>query len=123
MVFATLPQKPHQKTRQQLWKKQSPKHRLLYENHTKLRVFKLLTNKPPKNKRHTPCGGRRTCYLVVVVAAVVVVVEIVVVVVVAVVVVVLVVVVAVVAVAAMTDTTQALRLFVRRRQVFVGCFF
>ena len=42
----------------------NPKHRLVDENHTKLRVFKLLTTKPPKNKRHTPCGGRRTCYLV-----------------------------------------------------------
>ena len=40
----------------------NPKHRLVDENHTKLRVFKLLTQKPPKNKRHTPRGGRRTCY-------------------------------------------------------------
>ena len=30
---------------------------------TQVRVFKLVTKKPPKNKRHTPRGGRRTCYL------------------------------------------------------------
>ena len=30
----------------------------------------LGAKKPPENKRHTPRGGRRTCYLVVVVVAV-----------------------------------------------------
>ena len=52
-----------------LWKK-TPKHRLADENHTKLEVFRVLTTKPPKNNRHTPRGGRRTCFLVVVAAAV-----------------------------------------------------
>ena len=74
MVFATLSQKPHQKKKDQTTvDKKTPKHSLLYENHTKLEDFKLFTKKPPKNKRHTPRGGRRTRFLVVVVLVVVVV--------------------------------------------------
>ena len=65
MVFATISTKRNQQTRPTNYGKTTPKHRLVDENHTKLRVFKLLTKKPPKNKRHTPRGGRRTCYLVV----------------------------------------------------------
>ena len=83
-----------------LWK--HPTHRLVDDNHTRLRVFRLLTKKPPKNERHTPRGGRRTRYLVlvVVVVAVVGVVVVVVVAVVVVAIVVAVVVAAVVVVAA-----------------------
>ena len=46
---------------------------LFNENHTNTYVFKLLTKKLSKNKRHTP-RGRRTCHLVVVIVVVVVVV-------------------------------------------------
>ena len=58
MVFATLPQKPHQQ-------KRTKNYNLVHENHTKIEVFKLLTKNPPRNKRHTPV-------VVVVVAALVV---------------------------------------------------
>ena len=55
---------PNNKNKTQ-WKTKTPKHRVVDEYHTKHRVFKLSTKQPPKNKRHTPRGGRRTCYLVV----------------------------------------------------------
>ena len=60
------------KNNKKLFKKKSPKHHLVHENHTKIEVLKLLTKNPPKNKRHTPRGGRRNDYLVVVVGGVVV---------------------------------------------------
>ena len=73
MVFATLSQK-------RCLKKQTQKHG--FSKTPKLPVVdEYLANykhswtwskKPPENKRHTPRGGRRTCYLVVVVVAVVV---------------------------------------------------
>ena len=68
MVFATLSQK-------RCLKKQTQKHG--FSKTPKLPVVdEYLANykhswtwskKPPENKRHTPRGGRRTCYLVVVV--------------------------------------------------------
>ena len=71
MVFATLPQKPHQqKITKSYFKKKSPKHHLVHENHTKIEVFQLLTKNPPKNKRHTPRGGRRNDFLALVIVAV-----------------------------------------------------
>ena len=70
MVFATLSQK-------RCLKKQTQKHG--FSKTPKLPVVdEYLANykhswtwskKPPENKRHTPRGGRRTCYLVVVAAA------------------------------------------------------
>ena len=48
------------------WKTKTPKRRAVDENLAKHRVVVFLTKKPPKHKRHTPRGGRRTCYLVVV---------------------------------------------------------
>ena len=74
MVFATISKKRNQKTKQKTMETKQPKHQLVDETHTKLKVFKLLTRKPPKNKRHTPRGGGRTRHLVVVVVAAVVVV-------------------------------------------------
>ena len=71
MVFATLSQK-------RCLKKQTQKHG--FSKTPKLPVVdEYLANykhswtwskKPPENKRHTPRGGRRTCYLVVVVVVV-----------------------------------------------------
>ena len=49
------------------WKTKTPKRPVLDENLAKHWVFVLSTKKPPKHKRHTPRGGRRTCYVVVVV--------------------------------------------------------
>ena len=72
MVFATLSQK-------RCLKKQTQKHG--FSKTPKLPVVdEYLANykhswtwskKPPENKRHTPRGGRRTCYLVVVVVVVI----------------------------------------------------
>ena len=53
-------------------KTKTPKHRLVHENLAKHRVFLFFTKIPPKHKRRTPRGGRRTCFLVVVVVVVVV---------------------------------------------------
>ena len=68
------------------WKTKTPKRRVVDEDLAKHRDFVLSTKKPPKHKRHTPRGGRSTCYIVVVAVAVAVVVFVVVVVVVVVVV-------------------------------------
>ena len=54
------------------WKTKTPKRPVVDENLAKHRVFVIATKKPSKHKRHTPRGGRRTCYLVVVVVVVVV---------------------------------------------------
>ena len=48
-------------------KTKTPTRRLVHENLAKHRVFLFFTKIPPKHKRRTPRGGRRTCYLVVVV--------------------------------------------------------
>ena len=71
MVFATLSQK-------RCLKKQTQKHG--FSKTPKLPVVdEYLANykhswtwskKPPENKRHTPRGGRRTCYLVLVVVVI-----------------------------------------------------
>ena len=55
MVLATFSQKRNQKPRQKAMDKH-PTHRLVDENHTKLRVFKLLT-KSPKNKTTHPTAA------------------------------------------------------------------
>ena len=47
-------------------KTKTPKRRLVHENLAKHRVFLFFTKIPPKHKRRTPRGGRRTCFLVVV---------------------------------------------------------
>ena len=52
------------------WKTKTPKRRAVDDNLTKHRAFVLSTKKPPKHKRHTPRGGRRTCYLLLVVVVV-----------------------------------------------------
>ena len=64
--------KRNPKKRQRTMESKNPKHRLVDENHAKLRVFNVqaFDQKPPQNKRHTPRGGRRTCYLVAVVVLV-----------------------------------------------------
>ena len=59
----TLPKNNNKKH----WKTKTPKRRVVGENLAKHRAFVLSTKKPPKHKRHTPRGGRRTCYLVVVI--------------------------------------------------------
>ena len=70
MVFATLSPKCYQKTRtKNMGKTKTPKRRLVHENLAKHRVFLFFPKIPPKHKRRTPRGGRRTCYLVVVVVA------------------------------------------------------
>ena len=57
MVFATILQKRNQKQDHKNYGRQKhPKHRLVDENHTKLRVFKLLT-KSPKNKTTHPTAA------------------------------------------------------------------
>ena len=76
----------------------TPKLRVVDENLANYRVCLTWSKKPAKNKRHTPRGGRRTCYLVVVVVVAVVVVAVVAVAVVAVVAVVIAVVVVVIVV-------------------------
>ena len=54
------------KQEQRTLENETPKRRVVDENLAKHRVFVLSTKKPHKHKRHTPRGGRRTCFLVVV---------------------------------------------------------
>ena len=57
-VFAALSQKRNSPNNQnkKLGKTHATKHRPVHENHA---------NKPPKTKRHTPGGGKRTCHLII----------------------------------------------------------
>ena len=68
MVFATLSQKRYlnNQNKEHGFSK-TPKLRVVDENLANYRVCLTWSKKPAKNKRHTPRGGRRTCYLVVVV--------------------------------------------------------
>ena len=71
MVFATLSQKRYlnNQNKEHGFSK-TPKLRVVDENLANYRVCLTWSKKPAKNKRHTPRGGRRTCYLVVVVVVV-----------------------------------------------------
>ena len=88
MVFATLSQKCYQKTRTKNIGKRKHRNVLLLTKTSQNTGFSCFRPKnPPKHKRHTPRGRRRTCYLVLVVPVLVLVLVLVVVVVVVVVVV------------------------------------
>ena len=71
MVFATLSPKCYQKTRTKNMGKRKPRNVVLFTKTSQNTGFScFLTKIPPKHKRRTPRGGRRTCYLVVVVVVV-----------------------------------------------------
>ena len=66
MVFATLSQKRYLNSQnKEHGFSKTPKLRVVDENLANYRVCLTWSKKPAKNKRHTPRGGRRTCYLVV----------------------------------------------------------
>ena len=71
MVFATLSPKCYQKTRTKNMGKRKPRNVVLLTKTSQNTGFSCFFTKiPPKHKRHTPRGGRRTCFLVVVVVVV-----------------------------------------------------
>ena len=79
MVFATLSQKCSHKTRTKNIGKRKARNVVLLTKTSQNTGFSCFRpKKPPKHKRHTPRGGRRTCFLAVAVAVVVVVVVVVV---------------------------------------------
>ena len=66
MVFATLSPKCYQKTRTKNMGKRKPRNVVLFTKTSPNTGFSCFFTKiPPKHKRRTPRGGRRTCYLVV----------------------------------------------------------
>ena len=70
MVFATLSPKCYQKTRTKNMGKRKPRNVVLFTKTSQNTGFSCFFTKiPPKHKRRTRRGGRRTCFLVVVVAA------------------------------------------------------
>ena len=71
MVFATLSPKCYRKTRTKNKGKRKPRNVVLFTKTSQNTGFSCFFTKiPPKHKRRTPRGGRRTCYLVVVVLVV-----------------------------------------------------
>ena len=74
MVFATLSPKCYQKTRTKNMGKRKPRNVALLTKASQNTGFSFFffTKMPPKHKRHTPRGGKRTCFLVGVLVVVVV---------------------------------------------------